>query len=151
VTGNTIGGLAMYDENNRLDRMEALRLWTVGSSWFSTDEDSKGAVVPGQLADLSVLTADYFSVPDEEIKRLESVLTIVGGKPVYAAEEFSELAPALPPILPEWSPVAVYSGYSKQVEEPLSAHFHCNRVHDNLHRHADPQMDSGMGCLCWAF
>ena len=101
-------GLSMYDENNRLDRMEALRLWTVGSSWFSTEQGNKGAIVPGQFADLAVLSADYFSIPDEEIKRLESVLTIVDGKPVYAAEEFAELAPPPPPVLPEWSPVAVY-------------------------------------------
>ena len=45
---------------------------------------------PGQLADLAVLSADYFSVAEEEIKNLESVLTIVGGKPVYAAEEFAD-------------------------------------------------------------
>ena len=100
----------MYDDSNRLDRMEALRLWTVGSSWFSTEEGSKGAVVLGQLADLAVLSADYFSVPDEEIRRLESVLTIMGGKPVYAAEEFADLAPPLPPVLPEWSPVAKFGG-----------------------------------------
>ena len=49
VTGRTVGGLAMYDENNRLDRMEALRLWTVGSSWFSTEQGSKGAIVEGNL------------------------------------------------------------------------------------------------------
>ena len=156
VTGKTVGGLAMYDENNRLDRMEALRLWTVGSSWFSTDETAKGAVVPGQLADLSVLTADYFSVPDEEIKRLESVLTIVGGKPVYAAEEFSKLAPPLPPVLPEWSPIAAYGGYSKPADSPVAAHFHAGHAHGQQHRHAGPRIDrgmidGGMGCLCWAF
>ena len=43
----------------------------------------KGAIVPGQLADLAVLSADYFSVPEEEIKGIESVLTMVGGKVVY--------------------------------------------------------------------
>src|SRR6204780_3237952 len=68
VTGKTVGGLRIYDSNNRLDRMEALRLWTVGSSWFSTEERNKGAVVPGQLADLAVLSADYFSVAEDEIK-----------------------------------------------------------------------------------
>jgi predicted amidohydrolase YtcJ len=47
----------MYDGNNRLDRMEALRLWTVGRSWFSTEEGRKGSIVPGQLADLAVLSA----------------------------------------------------------------------------------------------
>src|SRR5262249_46727466 len=96
VTGKTGGGLSMYDEDQRFDRMEALRLWTVGSSWFSTDQRSKGSIVPGQLADLAVLSADYLSVAEDEIKNLESVLTIVGGKPVYAAEEFAELAPPLP-------------------------------------------------------
>src|ERR1700759_1984725 len=51
VTGKTIGGLSMYDERNRLDRTEALRLWTVGSSWFSSENGVKGAIVEGQLAD----------------------------------------------------------------------------------------------------
>lgn len=114
VTGKTVGGLSMYDEDHRFDRMEALRLWTVGSSWLSTEQETKGSIVPGQLADLAVLSADYFSVAEDEIKSLESVLTIVGGKPVYAAEEFAELAPPLPPVLPEWSPVAAFGGYAKR-------------------------------------
>jgi predicted amidohydrolase YtcJ len=101
VTGKTVGGLSMYPESNRQDRMEALRLWTVGSSWFSSEDGKKGAIVPGQLADLAVLSADYFSVPEEEIKHLESVLTVVGGKPVYAAEEFTKLAPPPLPVLPD--------------------------------------------------
>ena len=94
VTGRTVGGTPLYPEDNRLDRMEALRLYTVGSSWFSGEEGKKGALVPGQLADLAVLSADYFSVPEEEIKGIESVLTIVGGRVVYAAGEFEPLAPA---------------------------------------------------------
>ena len=57
-----------------MSRMEALRLYTVGSSWFSGEEGKKGAIVPGQLADLAVLSEDYFSVTQERIKRLESVL-----------------------------------------------------------------------------
>jgi hypothetical protein len=117
VTGNTVGGLNLYPEKNRLDRAEALRLYTVGSSWFSTEEGKKGSIAPGQLADLAVLSADYFSIPDEEIKRLESVLTVVGGKVVYAAGEFSKLAPPPPPISPDWSPVKYYGGY----QQPQSA------------------------------
>ena len=93
VAGKTLGGAALYPETNRLDRMEALRLYTVGSSWFSGDEGKKGVIVPEQLADLAVLSADYFAVPDEQIKRLESVLTVVGGKVVYAAEAFAPLSP----------------------------------------------------------
>ena len=111
VTGKTVGGLALYPENNRFDRMEALRLYTVGSSWFSSDDGKKGSIAPGQLADLGVLSADYFSVPEEEIKQIESVLTIVGGKVVYAAKEFSKLAPPPLPVSPDWSPVKAYDGY----------------------------------------
>jgi predicted amidohydrolase YtcJ len=112
ITGKTVGGTALYPERNRLDRMEALRLYTVGSSWFSSEEGKKGAMVPGQLADLSVLSADYFSIPEEQIKHLESVLTIVGGTVVYAAGEFSALAPPPLPVSPDWSPVKTYGGYA---------------------------------------
>jgi hypothetical protein len=110
VAGRTVGGTQLYKD--RMDRMEALRRWTVGSSWFSSEEGKKGALVPGQLADLAVLSADYFSVPEEDIKRLESVLTFVGGKPVYAAAEFAHLAPPPLPVAPEWSPVAKFGGYA---------------------------------------
>jgi len=147
VSGKTVGGLSMYDQGNRLDRMEALRLWTVGSSWFSTESGKKGSVVPGQFADVAVLSADYFSVAEEEIKQLESVLTIVNGRAVYAAEEFRSLAPPLPPVLPEWSPIATYGGYAKPVGIPVGAHSH------TAHRHAcsNREVPGGFGCLCWAF
>src|SRR5438445_3389182 len=87
VTGRTLGGLQLYPEANRLDRSEALRLYTAGSTWFSSEENQKGALVPGQFADLAVLTDDYFSIPEEEIKGLESVLTIAGGNVVSARPE----------------------------------------------------------------
>jgi hypothetical protein len=150
VTGRTIGGLAMYDATNRLDRMEALRLWTVGSSWFSTEQGSKGAIVPGQFADLAILSADYLSVPDDEIKQLESVLTIVGGSPVYGAEEFSELAPPAPPVLPEWSPVAAFGGYAKPAGVPVTAHSPVVHARSH-HRCTDHAFSGGFGCFCWAF
>src|SRR5205085_6547827 len=56
VSGKTVGGTAMYPEANRLSRMEALRLYTVGSAWFSSEDGTKGAIVEGQLADLAVLS-----------------------------------------------------------------------------------------------
>src|SRR5258708_30624549 len=125
--------------------MEALRLWTVGSSWFSTEQGTKGSIVAGQLADLAVLSADYFSVAEEEIKSLESVLTIIGGKPVYAAEEFAELAPPLPPVLPEWSPVAAYGGYYKPVTAPAVAHSSLDHAHGIEHGSHHRQIPGGMG------
>ena len=60
ITGKTIGGLSLYPEENRLDRAEALKLYTMGSSWFSTEDGKKGALAPGQLADLAVLSARLF-------------------------------------------------------------------------------------------
>src|SRR5207247_3250493 len=64
VSGKTVGGLALYPEKDRLDRMEALRRYTVGSAWFSGEQEKKGSIEAGKLADLAVLSADYFSVPE---------------------------------------------------------------------------------------
>ncbi len=111
VSGKTVGSTPLYPEANRLDRVEALNLYTAAAGWFSNQAGEKGAIAPGQLADLAVLSDDYFSVPEDDIKRLESVLTIVDGKPVYGAEEFGELSPPLPPVSPNWSPVIHYGGY----------------------------------------
>jgi predicted amidohydrolase YtcJ len=111
VTGNTVGGTPLYPEGNCLSREEALRLYTQGSSWFSRETGKKGALLPGQLADLAVLTEDYFSVPEAEIKSIESVLTVVGGTIVYATGEFAPHLPAPLPVLPEWSPAKYFGGY----------------------------------------
>src|SRR6201999_968450 len=72
VTGKTIGGVGFFSQEKQFDRAKALELYTVGSSWFSTEDGKKGSLVQGQLADLAVLSSDYFSIPDEEIKNLES-------------------------------------------------------------------------------
>ncbi len=109
VTGKTVGGAQLYDEN-RLSRDEALRLWTSAGAWFSSEEGKKGAIVSGQLADLAVLSEDYFTVPDDRIQEIHSVLTIVGGRPVYGEGEFSALAPKVPPVEPSWSPVVFQRG-----------------------------------------
>ena len=120
VSGETVGGTQLYPEANRLSRMEALRLYTVGSAWFSGEETKKGALVPGQLADLAVLSTDYFSVSEEQIQRLESVLTIVGGSVVYGTGEFSQHAPPPLPVSPDWSPVSVYGGYGAPLRREAS-------------------------------
>lgn len=110
VAGKTIGGLSIYDEKNKLDRKVALELYSKGSAWFSGDEGKKGTLAVGQFADIAVLSADYFTVPEEEIKDLESLLTIMGGQVVYGNDEFKNLSPELPPASPDWSPTGVY-GY----------------------------------------
>jgi predicted amidohydrolase YtcJ len=110
VTGRTLGGMPLYPDANRLEREEALALWTRGSAWFSTEEAEKGVLAPGRLADVAVLSKDYFAVPETEIRTIESVLTVLGGRIVSAAAEFSPLAPPLPPASPGWSPVARFGG-----------------------------------------
>ncbi|CTQ34429.1 amidohydrolase [Jannaschia rubra] len=111
VTGKTVGGLQLWDEENVLSREEALDLFTSGSAWFSQEEDVKGTIEEGMYADFAILSDDYFSVPEEEIMGLDSVLTVTGGNIVYAAEPYAEFAPEdLPPVSPEWSPVVNYEG-----------------------------------------
>jgi len=111
VTGKTVGGLSLYPEANCLSREKALRLYTQAGPWFSSEDGAKGALTVGQLADLAVLSDDYFTVDAERIRGIESVLTVVDGKVVHAAAPFAELAPRPLPVSPDWSPVGVYGGY----------------------------------------
>jgi len=121
VSGRTVGGMAMYDDSARLDRETALMLWTQGSAWFSTEQGKKGQIKVGQLADVAVLSQDYFSVPEEQIKGIESVMTVVDGKVVYAAGSFSPLAPPPLPVLPEWSPVTQVPGHYRSAPPSAAA------------------------------
>ena len=73
------------------DRLTALKFYTLGSAWFSFDDDVRGSLEVGKLADLAVLSDDYLTVPLDEIGNLESVLTLLGGKVVYAAGELAAL------------------------------------------------------------
>jgi predicted amidohydrolase YtcJ len=127
LTGKTLGGAQLQGGRNLLDRTEALRMWTAGGAWMSSEEDKKGTLEPGKLADLVVLSGDYFSMPVDEVKNLESVLTMVGGKVVYAAGPHAALDAPPPPSLPGWLPVRHYGGYYKQsasLTAPLAAHRH---------------------------
>ena len=115
VSGKTVGGTEIYPKENRLTSEEDLRLYTLGSAWFSGEEKMKGRIAPGQYADFAVLSADYLSVPEEQIKNIESILTVLAGKIVYAIGPFQNLAPVpLPAVIPAWSPVAHFGGYQKQ-------------------------------------
>lgn len=132
VTGKTLGGLSLYPERNCLSREEALRLYTSGSAWMSREQGTKGSIAAGQLGDLAVLSADYFSVPAEQIKGIQSNLTVVGGRIVFAAQPFEKLAPPALPVMPDWSPVMKFGGYGapgfysiashSTMDEPAAAH-----------------------------
>ncbi|MCI0624369.1 MAG: amidohydrolase [Acidobacteria bacterium] len=147
ASGKTVGGTTLYPASNRLDRTEALRLMTQGSAWFSSEESKKGAITPGQLADLAVLSADYFSVPEEQIKQLESVLTVVGGQVVHGAGDFAKVAPTLPPASPDWSPVRTFGGYWKG-----KSAVHATAGAASTHAlHGTGLFGAGSGCDCFAF
>jgi len=113
VNGRTVGGLQLYGPDNLLDRETALRLYTRAGAELTGEADRKGILAVGFLADLAVLSDDYFAVPAEDISRIESVLTVAGGKIVYAAGDFEGLAAPVPLIEPSWSPVARYGGYQR--------------------------------------
>lgn len=110
TSGKTVGGLQLYHDT-RLDRQTALELYTRGSAWFSQEQAKKGDIKTGMLADLAVLDRDYFTVSEEDVKKIEAELTVVDGKIVYAKGDFSSYSPPVIPILPDWSPTNSYNGY----------------------------------------
>ena len=96
----------------------------------------------------------------EEHKQLESVLTVVGGKVVYATAEFSKLAPPALPVSPDWSPVKQYGGYAKPSDQALGASHSavCTHLPNHSQRekswHLPVVGDLGLwelGCDCFAF
>ncbi len=91
VDGKTVGGTETRAAEEIPSREQALRLYTLGSAWFVHDENKRGSLEVGKLADLAVLTKDYLTVPAGEIGGIESVLTMVGGRIVYAAGPFAAL------------------------------------------------------------
>ncbi|MGO9802828.1 MAG: amidohydrolase [Steroidobacteraceae bacterium] len=165
ATGRTVAGLGLYPESNCLDRETALRMWTERVTWFSNEEDAKGRIKAGQYADLIVPDRDYFVCPAAEIADTTSVLTIVGGKVVYAEGEFASLDEAAPPpAMPDWSPVRTYGGYAgwaAPTAGQMPSGARC--VSDGCHVHGTGQVASAqlpvddlhafwgaLGCSCWA-
>lgn len=178
TVGKTVGGLQLYHET-RLDRATALELYTKGSAWFSQEQQKKGDIQVGMFADLAVLNKDYFAVDDEDIKNIESEMTVVDGKIVYAKGEFSSFSPPSIPVLPDWSPTNLYKGYyphgghfqreiennaKSQLKAPLISQIHscagsCDVHH---HNHDYARMSNlpvnnyhafwgALGCSCFAF
>jgi predicted amidohydrolase YtcJ len=162
VTGKSISGTTLYPEANRLDRETALRLWTAANAWFSSEMGKKGQIKAGQLADAALLTDDFLSVPDDDIINIRSTLTLLGGQVVHGSGDYQGLAPALPPVLPDWSPIAAFGGYAPAQRKMLAATCGCSTacaVHGHDHAAAlasdVPVTDTrsfwgAMGCACWA-
>jgi len=167
-TGKTLGGMAMYPSANLVDRQTALAMYTQHNAWFSNEEGLKGQIRSGQYADLAVLSEDYFSVPEDRIRQLRSVMTVVDGRIVYADEDYRDLDPALPPAMPDWSPVNHGSRYWKADRNQAAMHAlaasacgcatACG-VHGHAHGRAassavadesQSMFWGAFGCSCWA-
>ena len=88
LDGKAVGGTALRRVEELSSREDALRFYTTGSAWFSHDEGTRGSLEAGKLADLAVLSKDYMTVPLDQIGTIESLLTMVGGKVVFAAGNF---------------------------------------------------------------
>ncbi len=170
VTGRTAGGRTLTPTRNRITRDQALRLWTEANAWFSSEVGRKGRIVPGEFADLALLSEDFFAVPEDRIGGIESVLTVVGGRVVHGAGDFAPLAPSLPPAAPDWSPVRRFGGHwrkggplraealAQRVAEACACGTSC-AVHGHAHAWARraPVRDAdqggfwgALGCACWA-
>ena len=173
VTGKTVAGLQLYPTRNCLDRETALRMWTENVTWFSNEEGKKGRIQAGQFADLMVPDRDYFSCAEDEIVDTTSLLTMVGGKTVYAAGEFAPFDEGeVPPAMPDWSPVRRFGGYgawgdpngagkpalNRKLAMTCSCANTCN-IHGHNHAMAWsrklPIADlksfwGALGCACWA-
>ena len=91
LDGKTVTGTPIRGAEETPDRLMALKFYTRGSAWFSFDDDVRGSLEAGKLADLAVLSDDYLTVPLDEIGNIESVLTLLGGEVVYAVGEYAGL------------------------------------------------------------
>jgi len=90
TTGRNVAGM-LTNDGQQISRVEALHLYTEGAAWFSFDDHQVGSISVGKYADLAVLSDDYLTVSEQNIRKIESVLTFVGGKVVYAAAPFADL------------------------------------------------------------
>lgn len=171
ITGRTVGGLQLYPQRNCLDRETALRMWTENVAWFSNEAGRKGRIEAGMLADLVVPDRDFFGCPEADIADTTALMTVVGGKVVYASGPFAaEDDGELPPAMPDWSPVrrfAAFGGAPAGAEgRPLQAAARAAAcacatacgVHGHRHASAwaarlpaaDPKGFWGaLGCACW--
>ena len=79
----------VYGPHQKLSREQALRCMTSDAAYISFEEEKKGTLEPGKLADLVVLDRDYFTCPEKEIKQIKPLLTVLDGKVVYDASQDS--------------------------------------------------------------
>ena len=169
TTGKTVGGTTLYGDDKLLNREEALALWTTGSAWFSGEQSVKGRLSVGMYGDLAVLSDDVMSVPDAKLRGITSVMTVVGGKVVFAEGDFADHNPPLPPASPDWAANALFASPAERQASLAPASMDMRACHDGctngcgLHGHSHgiawtnpiPVRDASafwgaLGCTCFA-
>lgn len=90
LDGTTIGGTKTRGEAEAPSRRQALEMYTRNSAFMANDDDKRGTLEAGKFADLAVLSADYLTAPVNEIGKIRSLMTMVGGKVVYSAAPFAK-------------------------------------------------------------
>ena len=83
LDGKSASGRKLRGNEEIPTRIQALKMYTSGSAWLAHDEDKRGTLEVGKLADLAVLSEDYLTVPISKMANIHSKLTMVGGKIVY--------------------------------------------------------------------
>jgi predicted amidohydrolase YtcJ len=91
LDGTTIGGVKTRGDAEAPSRRQALEMYTRSPAFMANDDDKRGTLEPGKFADLAVLSDDYLTVPVGEIGKIRSLLTMVGGKVVYASGPFAKM------------------------------------------------------------
>ena len=82
VTRKMVDG-NVHNPQQRISRLEALKMWTWNGAYLMFAEKETGSIEPGKLADMAVISKNYMQCPEDEIKTIEALRTIVGGKIVY--------------------------------------------------------------------
>jgi predicted amidohydrolase YtcJ len=95
VTRRLADGTTFFPEQ-RMTRREALRSYTIDAAYAAFEEDLKGSLTPGKLADVVVLSHDIMTVPEKEILQTRVLYTIVGGKVLYEPTGGANMVPTLP-------------------------------------------------------
>jgi predicted amidohydrolase YtcJ len=91
LDGTTIGGTVTRESEEAPTRRQALEMYTKNSAFEANEDDRRGTLEPGKLADLAVLSADYTTVPVKDVGKIRSMLTMVGGKVVFADGPFASI------------------------------------------------------------
>jgi predicted amidohydrolase YtcJ len=82
ITRKTVDGTVLSPEQ-RITREEALRMWTINGAYGTFDEKNKGSIEPGKFADFAVINKDFLTCPEDEIRNIDTLTTVLDGKVVY--------------------------------------------------------------------